>query len=74
MTATFARGYVKYISDRQEQISETFERFNPYAVEARRLEENEDEAASTYAQLATAFEISQLRYQMTRGNNVNNRP
>jgi uncharacterized MAPEG superfamily protein len=41
-----------------EKISNTFERFNAYAVEA--LKGGDD--ADVYASLAVAFEISQLRY------------
>lgn len=45
-----------------ERLSANFERFNPYAAKAMEL----DEDAEVYANLAVAFELGQLRYQLTK--------
>lgn len=44
-----------------EKISNSFERFNPYAQRALEL----DDDADVHAMLAIAFEVSQLRYQLS---------
>lgn len=45
-----------------QTISDNFERFNPYAREA--LQGGDD--ADVYGMLAVAFEVSQLRFQLTK--------
>lgn len=45
-----------------QHISNRFERFNPYAQVAL----SDDDDRDVYAMLAVAFEVSQLRYQLTR--------
>lgn len=52
---------MRHESEATERISNSFERFNPYAQKA--LEGDDD--ADVYAQLAIAFEVSQLRYQLS---------
>lgn len=45
-----------------EKISDNFERFNPYAAEAVKCGDDAD----VYAALAIAFEVAQVRYQVTK--------
>lgn len=47
-----------------ETISNNFERFNAYASKA--IECIDDDVSQTYATLALAFEVSQLRYQISK--------
>lgn len=46
----------------RSHLAHNFEGFNWYAAQAMRLDDNAD----VYAQLAVAFEVSQLRYQLSQ--------
>lgn len=48
------------------KIADSFRRFNTYAQAAEQFGENAD----ILAMLAIAFEISQLRYQLTKDRNT----
>lgn len=45
-----------------QRLTDNFERFNPYAARALELGENAD----VYGFLAIAFELSQLRYMLSK--------
>ena len=66
-TATTAKGARKlqrplyHRNQTTERISDNFERFNPYAAKALELGDDAD----VFAHLALAFELSQLRYQLS---------
>lgn len=56
---------MEYATPTVERISENFLKHNPYAHEAY----GGDEEPIAWALLAIAYELSQIRYQITRGNN-----
>lgn len=57
---------MRHKSETTERLSNNFERFNPYAAKAVELEQAEDvDGSYTYALAAIAFEIGQLRYQLS---------
>lgn len=55
---------LKHRNATTETITNNFERFNPYAAKA--LTCIEDDESQTFATLALAFELSQLRYQLSK--------
>ena len=54
--------------ERSEQIARNFQRFNHFGHEATENLDTDVDAALVYAMLSIAFELSQLRYFMTRRN------
>lgn len=62
---------MEYSTPTVKRISQNFERHNPYAEEMLRLRNTDDKdydaVMLAWAIMAVAYEMSQIRYQITQG-------